>query len=242
VRLFLKKTIRKIYDGLRSITPFLYFLYPLNRYLNNLVPKFYNDLDGRYYRFLFCLEATIDVKGDVAELGTGTGRGAAFIVSAMSALSLDKKYHAFDTFEGFPSIHENDLEGLSKDRKKISVVGHYSIYSSKHIENIVRRAQSERAIVPYSLISGNVSETISKLGKKQKYCFVFIDLDLYEGYKAALEGLYDRVEKGGIILFDEYQYVDQWPGAKRAVDEFLSDKPEFLRFFAYDGSAFIVKE
>ena len=242
MRLFFKKVIKKIYNNFRRITPFFIFLYPLNRHFNNLVPKFYHDLDGRYYRFLYCLEATANVKGDVAELGTGTGRGTAYIVSTMSALSLDKKYHAFDTFEGFPSIHENDLEGLSEYRKKISVVGHYSGYSGKHIENIIRRAQLEKASVPYSMISGDVSETIPNLAKNQKYSFVFIDLDLYEGYKAALEGLYDRVAEGGIILFDEYQYVDEWPGAKRAVDEFLSDKTESLRFFAYDGSAFIVKE
>lgn len=239
---FLKKILRKLYDLLRSFTPYMISLYGLNRHLNKLLPKFYHDLDGRYYRFLFCLENTANIKGDVAELGTGTGRGAAFIVSAMSALSLEKRYFAFDTFNGFPSIHAHDLEGISEHRKKKSVVGHYAGYDNLHIEKIVIKAQQNSSPVPYSLISGDVSETIPELPPEQKYSFVFIDLDLYEGYKAALHGLYHRVSKGGIILFDEYQFTDEWPGAKRAVDEFMLDKPERLRFFAYDGSAYIVKE
>ena len=237
-----KKLLRKIYTQIRRVTPFMVFLYPINRHVNNLIPKFYNSLDGRYHRFLFCLEATADIKGDVAELGTGTGRGAAFIVSAMSALSLNKSYHAFDTFKGFPSIHAHDLEGIPKHREKVSVVGHYSGYTDNHIERVIKAAQKAGCKVPYSLISGDVCLTIPQLPDSQKYSFVFIDLDLYDGYKASLEGLYHRVEAGGIILFDEYQYTDQWPGAKRAVDEFMLDKPETLRFFKYDGSAYIVRE
>tara|TARA_B100000925_G_C21825919_1_gene394995 strand:+ start:134 stop:289 length:156 start_codon:yes stop_codon:yes gene_type:complete len=37
------------------------------------------------------------------------------------------------------------------------------------------------------------------------------------------------MSKGGCIVFDDYN-TKQWPGATKAVDEFLSDKPEEIKF------------
>jgi len=38
----------------------------------------------------------------------------------------------------------------------------------------------------------------------------------------SLTNLWPHVEVGGIIAFDEYGEGDTWPGARRAVDEFLA--------------------
>jgi hypothetical protein len=40
-----------------------------------------------------------------------------------------------------------------------------------------------------------------------------------------MEFFYPRMEKGGIILFDEYN-DPPWIGCNKAIDEFLEDKPE----------------
>jgi O-methyltransferase len=37
--------------------------------------------------------------------------------------------------------------------------------------------------------------------------------------------LYPKITSGGCIVFDDYG-SQAWPGAKKAVDEFFSDKPE----------------
>ena len=238
-----KKLMRVIHNQIRKRTPFAISIYRLNDHVNNLIPKFYTDLDGRYYRFSYCLHKTSHLSGDVAELGTGTGRGTAYIVSVMAKLGGKRSYHAFDSFKGFPSIHEYDLEGVSERRKnRVSVVGHYKGYGYQHIEKVILRAQGRHTEVDYSLIPGDVCKTVFELSDHQQYSFVFIDLDLYDGYRSSLEALYTRVQKGGIILFDEYQFPNEWPGAKRAVDEFFVDKPEELQFFPFDGSAYIVKQ
>lgn len=46
-----------------------------------------------------------------------------------------------------------------------------------------------------------------------------LDLDTYNGTKAALDALYPRVSRGGVIVLDEYA-VRGW-GETDAVDEFL---------------------
>ena len=47
-----------------------------------------------------------------------------------------------------------------------------------------------------------------------------VDTDIYEPAKVALEYLYDRVVKGGIIVSDDYTVA----GETKAIDEFLKDK------------------
>ena len=48
-----------------------------------------------------------------------------------------------------------------------------------------------------------------------------LDTDYYESTKFALEKLYDKVSKNGIIYIDDY---GNWKGAKQAVDEFFKRK------------------
>lgn len=47
-----------------------------------------------------------------------------------------------------------------------------------------------------------------------------LDVDLYESYKTALDWLWPFVSPGGIVTFDEYR-SEAFPGATRAIDEFL---------------------
>jgi hypothetical protein len=58
--------------------------------------------------------------------------------------------------------------------------------------------------------------------------FVHLDVDNYQPYKESLEFFYNRMVKGGIILFDDYD-CGCCPGANKAVDEFFSDKPENIQ-------------
>ena len=50
------------------------------------------------------------------------------------------------------------------------------------------------------------------------------DCDLYRPTKAALDALWPKVSRGGVLIFDEYAIPD-WPGETKAVDEFLAGQP-----------------
>lgn len=57
------------------------------------------------------------------------------------------------------------------------------------------------------------------------------DCDLYAPTRAALEAMWPKIIRGGVVIFDEYSIHD-WPGETAAVDEFLADKPNIkLRTF-----------
>jgi len=50
---------------------------------------------------------------------------------------------------------------------------------------------------------------------------------------------YKRLARGGIIIFDDYGYIT-CPGAKKAIDEFFSGKPEYPCYLP-TGQCFAIK-
>ncbi|MGD9886062.1 MAG: TylF/MycF/NovP-related O-methyltransferase [Reyranella sp.] len=76
-----------------------------------------------------------------------------------------------------------------------------------------------------------------------RFSLIHLDCDLYRPTRAVLEALWDRVARGGLVIFDEYAIAD-WPGETAAVDEFLAGKPEVrLRTFDWTNvpGAYLVK-
>jgi asparagine synthase (glutamine-hydrolysing) len=52
-----------------------------------------------------------------------------------------------------------------------------------------------------------------------------IDCDWYEHVKYCLNFIRDAVSKYGVIVVDDYS---DWPGCRRAVDEFLSENDNMI--------------
>ncbi len=193
----------------------------------------YSHLDARYFRWLFLLEQSRKLEGDIVELGVGPGRFLIYCATWLKANRSDKRYYGYDTFSGFPSVNEKDKENLSKERLKRVSPGNYA-FSKARIEKLVRQFQLRNL----KLIEGDFTQTLKKI-KPQKISFLYIDCDLYEGYKSGLEILYDHIVPGGFILFDEYDRINEWPGARRAVDEFFVDKVEKPQRLPFSSSFYV---
>lgn len=73
-----------------------------------------------------------------------------------------------------------------------------------------------------------------------KISLLHIDTDIYEPAKVGLEKLFDRVVRGGVIIFDDYAIVE---GETMAVDEFFSDKEYRIKKFPFSHAkpSYIVK-
>ena len=73
------------------------------------------------------------------------------------------------------------------------------------------------------LIKGDVTKTIPEFVTNNKHLVVsllFLDMDLYEPTKIALENFFPRMPKGAIIAFDELDNPI-WPGETMALLEIL---------------------
>lgn len=70
--------------------------------------------------------------------------------------------------------------------------------------------------------------------------FMHLDVDIYESTRCALEFLDHRLVKGGVVVVDDYGFVT-CPGVKRAVDEFVLDKPRYFSLQLPTGQNVLVR-
>ena len=85
-------------------------------------------------------------------------------------------------------------------------------------------------------VAGPVEETIPGT-LPGPIALLRLDTDFYSSTRQELQHLYPLVVPGGVVIIDDY---GAWQGARRAVDEFLTDKPEiFLHRIDVTGRIFI---
>ena len=75
-----------------------------------------------------------------------------------------------------------------------------------------------------------------------KFKLVFMDAGMYSVVKTSLPFFWERLTKGGIIIFDQYN-CDQAPGETLAVDEFFKSMDLKIRTypFTWMPTAYVVK-
>jgi hypothetical protein len=86
------------------------------------------------------------------------------------------------------------------------------------------------------LVAGDACETIPRYVVEHPHLLVsllYLDFDLYEPTKVALEQLYPRVVKGGIVAFDELN-SPEFPGETIALLEVLDLAQAELRRLPFD--------
>jgi hypothetical protein len=128
----------------------------------------------------------------------------------------------FDSFEGLPESVAMDLQWGGQGDPEKRIRG----FSGVSYERLTAKIEQFGLQHCVRLMKGFFKTTLPAC-RDQRFCFVHLDCDIYESYKECLEFFYPRTQPGGIILFDEYNDTP-WPGCNRAVDEFLTKKPEQL--------------
>ena len=73
-----------------------------------------------------------------------------------------------------------------------------------------------------------------------RFAFAHIDVDLYQPTRDSLEFMFPRLLPGGAIVVDDYGY-SQFPGAQKAVNEFLESTDYHMFYEMPLGSCFIIK-
>lgn len=204
----------------------------------------------RFLAHVDLFKLTLDVPGDIAELGVFRGLGLFTWANLLEAYAIGdrtKIVYGFDNWRGFTALSEQDAKPQQEVGK--SVGGFDSSAYLDELRNAIRIFDSDRFIPAkprIKLIEGNIEETTEHFVAENpgvRFSLVHFDCDLYKPTKAALDALWDRVSRGGVVLFDEYGIAD-WPGETAAVDEFLSSRPELqLKTFAWTNvpGAYLVK-
>lgn len=188
----------------------------------------------------------LPIKGSIVECGVFRGFGTmtwAKLSAIHEPVNLTRRIYGFDSFAGFPNISEEDKAEFSSHVKQ----GDLYADSYDEILELADINDSTRFLghVPkVNLIKGDAVKTIPKFINENPHLLVsllFMDFDLYEPTKVALENFIPRMPKGSIVAFDELDNP-LWPGETSAMLDVCganSLKIERLEFDPYIGFAVI---
>ena len=186
-------------------------------------------------RFLAHIEffkMTLDVPGDIAEVGVFRGLGLMTWANLLEAYCIGdrtKIVYGFDNWKGFRSLAPED--GAVVDAVQKQAGGFSPEKYLEELESAIAIFDEDRFISwkpRVKLVKGDIEDTAPKFvadNSGVRFSLVHMDCDLYHPTKACLEAFWPRLSRGGVMLFDEYAIPD-WPGETKAVDEFFADKPE----------------
>jgi hypothetical protein len=183
----------------------------------------------------------LPVNGSVVECGVFTGGGLsawAHFSSILEPYNHTRRILGFDTFSGFPSVHDNDTRAGSSDHlhRGAFETDEQVVAELEQLFTIHDRNRPLGHIPKVTLIAGDASETIPRYIDENPHLLIsllYLDFDIYEPTKAALEHLYPRVVSGGIVAFDELN-CKEFPGETIALLETLDLAKVELRRLPFD--------
>jgi hypothetical protein len=215
-----KRSLRRLGYKIEKIDP-LEESIPVDYNHSPFLPRVYRGALDRYLYFKDMVEKVRTVEGDIVECGVSIGHGALLLTLFSDYIETPRTYYGFDSFEGFPEPVEKD------ETTPIKGKGFWA-NPPDTVLKVLRDGRLNEDVIRerIRLVKGWFDKTLPRY--EGGIALLHLDCDLYESYKLALETLYDKVQPGGVIMFDEYGDT-RWPGATKAIDEFFSDKPETVR-------------
>lgn len=184
----------------------------------------------------------LPIHGSIIECGVHDGDGLltfAKLSSIFEPVNYTRKIIGFDTFNGFPALDTKDT-GTTEEFKEMGKKGGMAIDSFSDIQNCIRNFDHDRSvshIKKVELIKGDVKNTIPEFLQENPHTVVsllYLDFDIYEPTKIAIENFLPRMPKGSVIAFDELNN-ETWHGETIAVMESIGIKNLRIERFPYDS-------
>jgi hypothetical protein len=193
----------------------------------------------RLFALYEVFKRVLNVKGSVVECGVNRGYGLmawAKLSAIMEPANLTRRIYGFDSFAGFPSVGDKDKAG---PKWETAQPGALRADSYEELLRLIELYDQDRFLghIPkVELIKGDATKTIPAFIADHPHVVVsllFMDFDLYEPTKVALERFVPRMPKGAIIAFDELDNP-LWPGETNAVIDTLGMGKLELERVAFD--------
>lgn len=181
----------------------------------------------------------INIHGSIIECGVGYGSGLmsfAHFSAIFEPVNHTRKIFGFDTFEGFTKLSGKDRVGQDPNAQK----GGMRVDSFAELTRCINIFDQNRFIGHINkveLVKGDITKTAPEYLKNNPHLVVallYLDLDLYEPTKIAIQTFLPRMPKGAIIAFDELNHPD-WPGETLAVLENMGINKLKIERFPFDS-------
>ena len=168
----------------------------------------------------------LDIQGCIIECGVYLGGG--LMTWAQLSAILEPSNHqrtitGFDTFDGFVNVKEEDK---SEQTSQLLKEGGMSLDSFDDINKCIDIYDTSRYlnhIEKVKIIKGDVGKTIPTFVENTPHLIIsllYLDLDIFEPTRIAIDYFIEHMGKGSIIAFDELA-SPLWPGETQALHHTL---------------------
>ena len=170
---------------------------------------------------------------DLIECGCLFGHSTHMLATLMQAAAHRGELHVFDSFEGLSEFDAEDYSEFTPDEASTTK-------KRKHFEADYGTVSASLSKYPFvHLYKGWIPTQFHKI-EHCRFGFASIDVDLYKPTLDSLAFIFPRLVDGGMIYFDDYGYRD-FPGARKAVDEYLADRNIRMFLRLPSGAAILMK-
>lgn len=194
----------------------------------------------------------IHLPGDIVELGVYRGTTLMQWANFLESRNIGdrtKRVIGFDNFYGFRKLDAKD--GPEDARAGKTPGGFDSKELEAQLEEMIAIFDMDRFIPEKQrivLVKGDIETTVPQFVEGHpglRISLLHFDCDMYSPTRVGLQHLWEKVVRGGVVIFDEYG-IEPWAGETKAVDEFFEEihvRPEFRKFdWHATPGAYVVKE
>lgn len=179
---------------------------------------------ARCYSIYRLVDQVRKIEGDVLEVGTWRGGTAGILTKTLP----DKIVYLADTFEGVVKAQEwEHYKDKAHDDTSEQLVIDF-LYKNVSVNN-------------FKILKGIFPEDTGGLIKDVRFCLVYLDLDVYLSTKDAFNYIWNKLSRGGIVIFDDYGMISACGGISRFVDEIKDDEDKIF-IQNINGQAYIIKK
>src|SRR3990167_873802 len=198
---------------------------------------------ARRFNF-FCRMAELvrGVPGDIVECGVENGQSLMYWLSIAFDELVPRNVWGFDSFTGPEKLatQDSNADGDVSAPKPTAYAHTIECFiNTLNAYGLPALWTNSHMVVT----SGFFSETLRDYSG-DRIAILHLDCNYYDSYLCALTELYPHVANGGVIIFDEYgnSFDDlHFKGARRAIDEYLSETGDVIKRDKMYGKWYTVK-
>jgi hypothetical protein len=195
-------------------------------------PCFTGHMTLSRYFFLYDLyKKTLGISGHIAEVGVYKGGSLLFFTKLTQIFEPNSltQVHGFDWFKGNApdSSEKNIVKGSDAEPKE-------------RLQKLIDIQDLNKICFLHEV---DVSKEISAFFEKNptlQFKLIYLDAGMYKVVKAAIPAFWERLTKGGVMIFDQFNH-EVAPGETKAVKEFFKDKEIRTMPYNWMPTAYIVK-
>jgi len=167
------------------------------------------------------------IEGDVLEVGVWRGGTAGVMAHKLNQVAKDKKIFLADTFTGVVKATDADSQYDG---------GEHADTSEQTVKDLLGQTLQ---LSNFEILTGIFPEDTGSLIETRKFSICHVDVDVYLSTKDIVEWIWPRLSVGGMIIYDDFGYIDT-DGIIKFVNEEKA-KPDRVVTYNLNGHAVEIK-